>query len=405
MHVLLFEAGLGGHAFMYVRLLLPALVDLCDRVTVLMHAEAPGRPGFDGAVGALRDGVEVISSVEGRVSTLADASDRARALREQMRRLGPDHVLATTLDGTIQGMGALAGARRAGAMRSAPIEGVLHNCRFAYPSSGVAARLRAAGVRRLCVAAPVERLHLVDLLAYEAIRRRGGSLAARAAMLPDPIEPGAPMEMHEARRRLGAPEGGRLLSCPGALSRRKGVDLLLGAFGAARLGAEDRLLLAGRLAPEVRSALDALPEQSRRRVIAMDRYVTDEEFGLALAAADVVCAPYPAHAGISNIALRACAAGRPVLASDYGWLGRITMQFGLGWTCDVRSPEAFARGIERALEAAPGFRHDERAERLMAFHTVENFRASFTAGLRRRMELDDAPGRRDWSWVVGQGGV
>lgn len=401
MHVMLFEAGRGGHAFTYVRLLLPALLEACDRVTLVTRVEAPQSEDFHAQLGPLLERVDVKPTVTLRSTPLAGAIDRARALRAAMAAHRPGHVLTTTLDGLAQGMGLARVSGRLGALRSAPIEGAVHNCRFAYPARGWADRLRAPWNRMLLAAAPVERCHMVDLVAYEDVQRRGGALAQRCVMLPDPVEAPPAVDRDDARRRLDLPREGRLLVCPGALSRRKGVDLLIGAFARAALHKDDRLLLAGRFDADVRRAYEQAPGDARSRIVAMDRYLTNEEFDLSLAAADVVCAPYPSHAGISNIALRAAKAGRPVLASDFGWLGRITPRFDLGWTCPVHDDEAFAGALARALHDASAFTHSEATRRLLAFHTVENFRARFTARLMERVGRPPLQTPVDWAWVVG----
>jgi glycosyltransferase involved in cell wall biosynthesis len=117
----------------------------------------------------------------------------------------------------------------------------------------------------------------------------------------------------------------------------------------------------------------------------MERTLTVVELQTALAAMDVVCTPYPAHIGSSSIVLRAAAAGRPVVGSDTGWVGETVRRFSLGRVCDVRAPGALARALADALDATSSYAMTDAARRLVAYHTVENYQAHWTARLRERL--------------------
>jgi hypothetical protein len=42
----------------------------------------------------------------------------------------------------------------------------------------------------------------------------------------------------------------------------------------------------------------------------------------------------------------------------------------------------------------------EAGARFVAYHSVENFRAHWTAALRNRLGLPEHPDRRSWDWVT-----
>jgi glycosyltransferase involved in cell wall biosynthesis len=185
------------------------------------------------------------------------------------------------------------------------------------------------------------------------------------------------------------------------LDARKGIDLLLQAFADAALPPGDRLLLVGRADPQIRSLLDGrfAPLVRDGRVIVFDKYVTDEELERALLASDLVATPYPRHIGSASIVIRAAAAGRPVLGSEFGWSGYVIPKFGLGTTCDVTDPRAIAGSLAAAMETAAAFRLPPAGERFVRFHGLDNFQAAWTFRLRQRLGLP--PGDyRSWDWVL-----
>jgi hypothetical protein len=101
----------------------------------------------------------------------------------------------------------------------------------------------------------------------------------------------------------------------------------------------------------------------------------------------VVCTPYPRHIGSASIAIRAAAAQRPVLASDYGWLGAIVPRFDLGWITDVCRPEIFSKSLSEALEQSRHFKPSSRSLGYVKYSSVPNFKAHWTTGLRMELGL------------------
>jgi glycosyltransferase involved in cell wall biosynthesis len=213
--------------------------------------------------------------------------------------------------------------------------------------------------------------------------------------MPDPVEAPA-VDKAAARRLLGLPPGARIAGCAGAIDERKGMDHLLRAFSrVAKAG--DHLLLAGKLSPQIRGLLDACPTGLRARIHAPDRFLDDEAFGASLAAMDLVCTPYPDHVGSASIVIRAAAAGKPVLAADTGWMQAIVPRFGLGATVAVKDGDALAQALAAGLEKAPDHVSHPAAAAFVAFHAPGNFAACWTARLRERLGVHQAPGRIDWS--------
>jgi glycosyltransferase involved in cell wall biosynthesis len=397
---MVFEAASGaGHAFNYHRSLLPAIASLTDDVVfVFGRGELESRS----AEIQLRD-VPATVQRDASVPPLTGSQLRRQwtvrhALKEALARHRPDHVYVPTADSISQVMGLATAMGRRDIPRGVETEAALHRCGFAYPATSLRKTLFYRTGFYAHALAPWTRLFNVDLVAYEWIQRRGGNLAKRNFLLPDPVDDHPQIDRVAARRRLGIPEEGPWIGCVGILNSRKGVDLLLAAFREAKLSSSARLLLAGQHDELIRNLLatDYAELVRKGRVVSLDRYLEISELYDAIAALDVVCPPYNRQMAISSIVLRAAAAGRPVLTTDDGWCGRIVPQFKLGWMCDVRDVQQFAHAMERCLEQSQLWQPSESSRALLQFHTPKNFAAVFTARLRERLGLPPAPGTLSW---------
>jgi glycosyltransferase involved in cell wall biosynthesis len=403
MRVLVFAPDSAGHHSNYLRLLLPAVLKLSSDVTVVTVRDARGSPKFESQLEVVADPAQVeytIPHLSG--SLIRQGRMRLRCLAEAVAQFRPDHVLVPSADHLTQVMGLRPSIGRTSLNRGVQMEGLMMRGGFAYVRPGwrqrVQDRLSLAAVER----APWTILHYVDPIPYEMLRRRGGSIAGRLRLMPDPVDLPPPVDPTAARRRLGVPEYGRYVGSVGIMDRRKGIDLLIRAFADAQLERDDRLLLVGQSSAEVRELLcEQMAELVRQnRIISIDRHVHDDALQDAVAAMDVVCTPYPRHIGSASIVIRAAAAERPILASTFGWMGMVVPHFSLGYTCNVLDTREFAFAIRAALEGSSEFRPSEAAPRFVAYHSVENFQAKWTARLRERLGLARGEGERNWSWVL-----
>jgi glycosyltransferase involved in cell wall biosynthesis len=400
MRVLVFDATRGGgHAFNYHRLLLPALASLTDDVTVVANEDVLALPSTRFHLNSLPANIRWDGSVPTASGSQLNRQFVARrALKEALRRYSPDHLYVPTADSLSQVLGCTALFDRREFHPGLEAEGVLHRCGFAYPAPSRRKQLLyQIGYWAHC-RAPWTRLHNVDLIAYEWIQRHGGELAGRNRFLPDPIEDWPEVGRREARQRLGLADDGPWLGCVGAIDKRKGIDLLLAAFKAAALPASARLFLGGQHHPYIRELLatEYADLVRTQRVVSFDRYLTVAELGDAIAAMDLVCTPYARQIAIASIVLRAAAARRPVLATDFGWCGRVVPAFQLGWTCNVQNTGEFAQEIAIRLEQAAQWQRSPAAEQLVKFHSPQNFAATFTARLCERMGHPMLPGAVPW---------
>ena len=84
-----------------------------------------------------------------------------------------------------------------------------------------------------------------------------------------------------------------------------------------------------------------------------DRRLDQAELDLLVARSDIVLAPYQRFVGSSGVLLWAARAGRPVLAQEFGLIGRLTRDHGLGAVADSSDPVRLADEIERMVVCGP----------------------------------------------------
>jgi len=404
MRVLVFEAGYLGHRLTYLRLMLSAICRLADDVTVALPLDAPQTLQYRTQLASLEGQFHLDAWMPPVAPTLlANALQTARMLLESIRRCNADYVFVPSADGLAQALGLMHRLHIARVPPRVELEGLLLRGSFAYKRPGLKRRWAAVAALKAAALGPWSLLHYLDPIPYASIQQRGGSFAQRVRLMPDPVEPPLITDRFAARRFLGIPQDGRYVGSAGVSERRKGSDRLIRAFAEAPLRENDRLLLVGRIDRDLRPMIDNEFAHLVRsgRIIILDRYVTEEELRAGVSAMDLVCTPYPEHIGSASIVIRAAASQRPVLASDFGWMGFVVSHFSLGRTCPVTSPGQLASSLVKALDESADFRLSPAGQRFVQFHAMDNFQAAWTARLRQRLALPPSQTCRTWQWVIG----
>jgi glycosyltransferase involved in cell wall biosynthesis len=405
MRVLVFEQWLGGHFTNYLRAFVPRLAPLVDEVVLAITVEANDSPWFRSEfVPSLPDNVRVEAGVPRAGMGIRERPRVARHFLEAVKRTRPDHVFVTSADGPGLALGLLARAGWPAFSPALEAEAAFH-AGYADRATTSKQKLKELVYRAAYSASPWSRTLFVNPLYFEFVRKRGWRVADRCGVLPDPVPPLPQRSREAARKELGLAEDGRYVSVVGSLDHRKAVLELCAAFRGAGLRASDRLLLAGNIDPRYRERVRAdhgdLVESGR--IVLMDRYLTDRDLELALSASDLVSTPFLEHAGLSSLLLKGLAAGRPILANDFGWCGEIVRRFDLGECANARDPEAFgcaiARGLDRSSEPLP-----DAARALLAFHTEGNFAETLLVNLRARVGQPAPEPLIDWDWVLSTTG-
>jgi glycosyltransferase involved in cell wall biosynthesis len=181
----------------------------------------------------------------------------------------------------------------------------------------------------------------------------------RTAILPCPDvlnESTTPAETRARRRRWNiAPERSTALFF-GFLAYRKGVGSVCEALRLLEQDEQRRLavVFCGRAVPEdgdrIHEALDRVARETSVQIVVDEQDLHFTQVQSAFEATDVALVPYLRHIGSSAVLLRAAAARKPVIASDFGLVGHYVATHRLGQAIDSRDPRKVAGALSEWLK-------------------------------------------------------
>jgi glycosyltransferase involved in cell wall biosynthesis len=162
---------------------------------------------------------------------------------------------------------------------------------------------------------------------------------------------GAPVTRSQARLRLSLPAQAQVLLFFGVIEPRKGLDVLLDAFGLLAPAFPNlHLVVAG----PAREPLDGYRTQIERlglsgRVVLAARYIPFDEIPMYFGASDVVVLPYRRiiQSGVLQFAY---GFGLPVVVSNVGGIAEVVREDGTGNVASSLQPEELARAIDDLLK-------------------------------------------------------
>lgn len=307
---------------------------------------------------------------------------RWQTMRRYLRETGADHGFFLTVDLLTLPLAFGLGADGKG------LSGILFRPSVHYAEIGPYRRspsellrdLRKGVLYRLMLRNPaVERILSLDPFfpAHARDRYRHGD---KVSALPDPAHPPVePRASDNAGDFVPAGRTGFLLF--GYLAERKGPLAVLDALLLLppEIASRIAVLFAGKVDPALRERLDRrLALLARRQPDAWvrieDRRLDPGELAALVRRSDVVLAPYQRFVGSSGVLLWAALNGRPVLAQDYGLVGRLTREHRLGISVNSCDPSRLAYEIARMVERGPASFIDlPRAARFAATQTPRRF--------------------------------
>ncbi|MGD9881341.1 MAG: glycosyltransferase [Reyranella sp.] len=317
-----------------------------------------------------------------RVLTIA-AFARWWAMRSYLRRSGASAGFFLSLDLLCIPLGLGLGAR------GKPLAGILFRPSVHYaamgeyrPSLGERLRdMRKSLFYRLMLRNPAIRtvLSLDPFFPDHAAAYYPAGAKVRA--LPDPAEPPATLARLSPAVHDFVPAGRVGMLLFGYLTERKGPLAVLEALRLLPEATTHRIavLFAGRVDPALRGDIELRTASLGRDRPELwlrieDRRLDRDELEALVARSDVVLAPYQRFVGSSGVLLWAARAGRPVLAQDYGLIGRLTRDHHLGVAVDTTDKERLAAAIERVVEQGPQtFIDRPSAARFVAARTPQCF--------------------------------
>jgi glycosyltransferase involved in cell wall biosynthesis len=386
--VLVFEPEAEGHSLEWLEHLIDFSAARPDIALVLVVAEQLRQP-LERAVPLAALGrihINTLTPRERKACTMRPMTLAALArwwtMRRHLRKSGAAHGFFLSLDLLSLPLAFGLGGGGKG------LSGILFRPSVHYrdigpyvPSSGEQLRdLRKAMLYRAMLRNPaLERVLSLDPFFPEHARShyRGGD---KVVALPDPAHP----RIEASASGAWAFPAGRVgFLLFGYLAERKGPLAVLEALRALPADVAERVavLFAGRVDPALR------PELDRRRLALErerpglwlridDRRLDRGELTALVRQSDVVLAPYQRFVGSSGVLLWAALNSRPVLAQDYGLVGRLTREHRLGLSVDACVPSEIARGIQLMVTEGPRqFFDAQAAQRFAAAQTPSRFAA------------------------------
>ncbi|MCC6165842.1 MAG: glycosyltransferase [Caldilineaceae bacterium] len=270
-----------------------------------------------------------------------------------------------------------------------PISGVFHNLMLHYPQTfathltrkqRATALLQTWSMRRFLARARAATLFCLDPYVVELLNGRPGR--HRAVHLPTParsLQPTAASGARdELRRRHAIDPARRVFLMLGGIGPRRGIYPVLDALARLDPAAARQvcLLLVGRQSDRLRlaQALATTAAAAPVQIVARDEFIAESEIGSYYALADAVLATHVNHVGSSESLAKAAAAGKPVIAAEFGLLGAFTQHNGLGLTVDSHDADAIAAAFRAMLAAPPDhFVNRAKAQQFAQTHSVDAF--------------------------------
>lgn len=348
--VLIFEPQTGGHRANYIRWLAAAI-----------EKNPPAGHHFifviDNSVGlaaSARISLHPVPAGLARRLAAAGSSRLSRLLRhffdECLAEHSPDHALILELT-RMELSFALYGAR-------CPVSAILF---VQYPEMprGIKFLIKDFKTALMLRRAPVRNLFLLN--GEEACRRLACRFktGTRFIPVPDPVPQIAAEPGYQLRSHYRIDSSRTVFLFFGAVSRRKGADVLIQALHllSPEAAAKSAFIFCGAPEPAFRERFrNACAGLSAARPDILlnteDRFVSDERMMALFEQSDAVLMPYTRPEYSSGILALAAGTRTPVIGPDSGLLGRLILSNGLGTVCPVRSRE-LAETVARAAERLP----------------------------------------------------
>ncbi len=292
-----------------------------------------------------------------------------------IKEIKPDIVFIPYLDHNFYALGLL-GCLLLRSFKPTKIEGILFRGDYAYQQlpQTFTRRLKKLFAVNILRHGVFTRILVLDILVFNDLKTKETSTSAEIEFCPECVESAPETNSKQYREKLGIPADAKVLGAFGIMDNRKGIDILINAFRNFDSREKDYLLLVGKQSEAIQQML--AEGQAARNIISINRFVTNAELLDGINSCDVIASTYPRHIGSSHIVIRAAAAKKPLLASDFGVIAHFVNQYRLGHCFDVADPSAFDKGLHWAFSAAEC--NIEKANELASLNTIENFISTIT---------------------------
>jgi len=173
--------------------------------------------------------------------------------------------------------------------------------------------------------------------------------------IPDPAPDVLAEENFNLREQFNIPKDRRTFLFFGAISKRKGADVLIEALQTLRpeFSKQCAFIFCGEPESSYKKEFQETISKLRGLEVRMENtFVSDERMVALFEQVDVILTPYTRPEYSSGILSLAAKAGTPVLGPEGGLLGRLIEENGLGATTPV-TPAAVAEALTRSVSADP----------------------------------------------------
>jgi glycosyltransferase involved in cell wall biosynthesis len=389
-HIAVYDLGTSGHHLEFLSHLCEYWIKRTPRTSLTLIVGVGYQSAYEKSFGSFerltQAGIRLscVSPEEefniSRGSRVRRSLAELRLLTKYVRAANAQHCIAMNFDD-------LQFALLFAARLDFKVSGIYFRPAFGYPrrpgqSFGAyqAQRLKALIVRRVLLRHDVSCVFSLDehVADYNPVK----NLSGKRRYLPDPIDTIGitPSRLSSVMSDLALPRDRRVALLFGSIESRKGINVVLEAIRRLpeHVRAQLTVLIVGKFVEnnvtptpsEVRAVCNACSVAIR----IVDRFVARDDVPGYFEVSDFVLALYPDHTGSSGVVLRACAAGKPILGSNFGWIGRVLVERSVGVPIDSRDSQEVARGLTQLItEPLEGFFSPEGAAELMRDRNPDAF--------------------------------
>ena len=351
MHVLIIEAALTGHHPGYLGRIAAAYMEAGHTVTVTVLRRDASHPAIDRLKTQFGDEFNVLplddTKYDAALHSRLGESGRELALRrlfgqayrtvQQVKSV--DYVFLPYLDYCLYALGLLGSP-----FGSTQWGGICMRPSFHYRHFGVIAptpklaNIKRALFLRLLQSKTLKSVYTIDELLHRYVAARHSQRAHRLQVVPDPAELNGNHTYESARQVLGVPAGALVVLVYGAITRRKGLEVLLEAISRAEVPKTLHLLVVGQQSADIKllmqsSQVSVLMAQERCHVI--DNFVDDAIEQMVFTGTDIVWLGYRNHFAMSGVLVLAALSKKIILGTQQGLIGWHIKEKQLGCTVDI----------------------------------------------------------------------
>ncbi|GHB80802.1 glycosyltransferase [Persicitalea jodogahamensis] len=219
-------------------------------------------------------------------------------------------------------------------------------------------------------------LYCLDKTAVPTIQAITGK--DRVLPLSDPVREYAVTneQTENLRMTLGIEESRKVFLLFGYLDDRKGIEPILDSIALLNPieSKQMALILAGPISDQYRTVIEEKIESLNTDIQILCHFQTLKGAAIQtlFSLSDFVLTLYQKHVGMSSIVVRAALSQKPLISSDFGYLGNLVSSQQLGTTVDSSSPAAICAAFQRALRGTTQFDR-AAAEKLAKENTAQAF--------------------------------